>query len=153
MRPKPELDPELMSCPKPKQGRAARRRIGWLLTVTTLGVLGGLVAQAERQRSGPRIVGLRNRVIPLQQSGPGALRALPQLPPADRSIIVAPRDIDEAMIKVARQGIDEAMIVNPSAMQGSLAPVTVWPLPAPGVPGGVQPGPWQPSPAVPQPHR
>ena len=40
MRPKPELDPELMSCPKPRQGRAARRGIGWLLTVTALGVLG-----------------------------------------------------------------------------------------------------------------
>ena len=150
MRSKPELDPELMSCPKPRRWRATPRGIGWLMTVTTLGVL-GLVAQAERQRSVPRPLPMRNPVLQFQQVAPGVLRQVPMLPPADRSIIVAPRGIDEAMIVPARQGIDEAMIVNPLQVQGSFAPIV--PTPTPGVPRIAPPSPWQPSPGVPQPHR
>ena len=150
MRSKPMLHHDLMSCPKPGRWRAAPRWIGWLMTVTTLGVL-GLVAHAERQRSGPRMLGMRNPALQFQQAGPGALRQVPQLPPFDHSIIVAPQGIDEAMIKTARQGIDEAMIVNPSQVQGS--PVLIVPLPPPGVPGSAPLIPWQPAPGVPQPHR
>jgi len=116
------------------------------MTVTTLGVL-GLVAHADRQRSTPRMLGMRNSALQFQQLGPGALRQVPLLAPVDRSIIVAPRGIDEAMIKTARQGIDESMIVNPLQVQGRLVPIL--PVPTPGVPGATLPNPWQPSPGGP----
>jgi len=145
---KPEPDPELMSCQKPRRRKAAPRWIGWFMTVTTLGVL-GLVTHAERQRSIPGMPGMRN--TPSRQFGPTAPWQAPLLPSFDRSIIVAPRGIDEAMIKTARQGIDEAMIVNPTQVQGTLMPIV--PVPTPGVPGVAPLSPWQPSPGVPQPHR
>ena len=151
MRSKPELDPELMSCPKPRRGKASPRWLGRIMIVAALGVM-GVVAQADRHRSGPRILGMRNGALPLQQVAPGGPRQVPQLPPLDPSLIVAPRGIDDAMIKTARVGIDEAMIVNPSSVPRTFTP-TVVPVPAPWGPGAPQPGPWQPQPGVPQPRR
>jgi len=148
MRPKPDVDPELLSRPKPwpRPWYQSIRSLGRLMTLVALSGL-AVAAYSERPRPNPSRLGMRN--LMLRQRIPGSLQQLPLPSSVDSSIIVAPPGIDEAMIVTARAGIDEAMIVSPRQLR--TGPMAATPILPPAATRRAPLSPWPMAPQAPPP--
>lgn len=140
MRPKPQVDPEFMSCPKSRGRLSLPRSLGRLMILIALLGL-ALGVYSERVRPGP--APFPARLVAFLPPRTPPTRALTRL--QDPSVLVARQGIDDAMIHTARRGIDDAMIVNP----GRMARVPIFIVPRSG--GNQPPLSPTPTPRTPQP--
>jgi hypothetical protein len=133
MKTKLASEPELMSRSKPGPGHWSwpLRSIGRLMTLVALSGLALAVwTEGSRRPNVPPAIRIPLRRAPRAQALDLPRTRLPA--ERDRSVIVAPGGIDEAMIKRAPEGIDDAMIFNP--LEPRRAPVMPSPIPGPEVP-------------------
>ena len=120
MKPKTTFDPMF---------HAERRRplpirsIGPLMIVLTLSGLALRAGPIPRRRPGRGPCGSRR--CPGRDPGSGGRRqpqARSPLPPQDRFVIVAPAEIDPAMVVPTRADLDEEMVFNPDTGRRGSAP-------------------------------
>ena len=150
MKPKSDFDPMF-----PSDIRRRTRPFRWIAAVLIVLAAGGLALRAgpiPPRRPGPRPQPMPVAPMPV----PGGWMAAQQVPdpsnppgltfqPRDRFVIVAPAELDAAMVIRAREDIDPAMVFNPETRSRGSTPR--WP--APVVPGG--PNLPLPSPNIPRP--
>jgi hypothetical protein len=159
MKPKWDFDPMF-----PTNRRPRFRPLRWIGAVLIVTALGGLTLRAgpipkRRSASSPlQIVPMPGGYVVLPGAAPNP-RAV-RVQPRDRFVIVAPAELDTAMVIRAPENLDAAMVFNPetgrrgSAMVGSASAVApTVPDPAQGaVPHELRPAPSSPRPrAVPRP--
>jgi hypothetical protein len=128
MNPKLDFDPMFRTGRRPWF-----RPLRWIGAVLIVAALGGLTL-----RAGP--IPKRRPTSPVLQGAPNAQSRV--LPPRDPFVIVAPAELDAAMVIRPRDDLDARMVINPTTRRRGSAPA---PSPAPGsMPEGYRPVPSSP---------
>jgi hypothetical protein len=112
MKPKTEFDPMFQADGRRRRGLI--RSIGALMVVLTLSGLAVLAAAP-----------------PPRARGPVTARQVLTVQPHDQFMIVAPPELDAAMVVRARADLDAEMVVNPEMQRRGSAPIR--PAPGPGL--------------------
>ena len=121
MKPKTDFDPMFQV-----NRRRRYRPILVIGPIVTAVVLSGLVLRAgpiPSRQPGPN--SRKVALMPLvQRQGPGIVQNLPVrgTQPRDRFVIVAPAELDAAMVVRARADLDAAMVFNPETGRRGLVP-------------------------------
>jgi hypothetical protein len=108
MKPKRDFDPMF-----PTNRRPWYRPLRWIAAVLFVTALGGLTL-----RAGP--IPKRHPTSPVLQGAPNAQSRV--LPPRDPFVIVAPAELDAAMVIRPRDDIDARMVINPHTHRRGATP-------------------------------
>ncbi len=129
MKPKLDFDPMLRTNRQPWY-----RPLRWIGAVLIVAALGALTL-----RAGP--IPKRRPVSPVLQGAPSTQSRV--LPPRDPFVIVAPAELDAAMVIRPRDDLDARMVINPSTRRRGSAPGSI-----PGA--GTRPEGYRPVPSSPR---
>lgn len=155
MKPKRDFDPKF-----PTNRRHPYRPLRWIGGLLIVASLGGLALRAgpipKRRSASPplQIVPIPGGYVALQ--GPAPNPRVGRVQPRDRFIVVAPAELDAAMVIRAPENLDATMVFNPEtgrrgSAPGGPAPAInpTGPDPAQGaVPYELRPAPSSPHPRV-----
>jgi hypothetical protein len=151
MKPKPDFDPMFQA--NRRRGYRPILVIGLLMIVAALSglVMGAGPIRARRPVSPPlQVAPMPGGYFAVQGSVPNTRPVRVQ--PRDRFVIVAPAEIDRAMVIRVRDDLDAAMVINPETGRRGSTPTVPAPAFGPTVPEGYRPVPSSPQPRVaPQP--